>query len=148
MDKSDKEDIALLIRIFLGLILIGINNRIGNSNPPFSITATPILIPLICLGINYGLIKRSFRLFVIIGFAFLLINDLLIRFYAGGTHDSEGNGFISLSFLISYLIISIGFWIYYLTISKEKRGNNWITILISMVFVLVEYSVIQSRLGM
>jgi len=147
MDKYKEIDFEILIKISIGLILIVLNCVIANSQPLFSIFVTPMIIPFICLMMNYVLIKRSFQVFVTTGYAFLLINDLLIRLRAIEIGDTEGNSFIFLSFLITYLIISLGFWIYFFTKHLENKRKNMIILLISMVFVFIEYSMIQLKIG-
>ncbi len=37
-------------------------------------------------------------------FGLLLLNDISVRLYAGGTHDDEGKGWIALFFLFAFII--------------------------------------------
>ncbi|MBP6731773.1 MAG: hypothetical protein KA149_06930 [Chitinophagales bacterium] len=103
MDNASKNILA----IGLGLTLITFSNLIGHFAPPFSIFFTPVLLPLIIIGVNAQLYKTNFALTVAYNFALLLFNDVFIRFYAGGTYDEEGKGWIFLFFAMAFIIAFI-----------------------------------------
>ena len=93
-----------ILLVITGLTITLISNLIGHFAGPFSISATPIILPLVIGGINFSLYKSNYYLAVIYGFGLLLLNDILIRLYAGGTHDDEGKGWIMLFFIFAFSI--------------------------------------------
>jgi hypothetical protein len=106
-------------------LLVGLN-IIGHYFPPFSILFSPIIILLICFNIfktniNFY-IKSIFIVFSII------VNDISLRLYAGGTHDSEGIMVINLFFYINFIIALISFLIF--LIQKKEINFNKIFFLI------------------
>ena len=91
-----------LLFVILGLTIILISNLVGHIAAPFSIFITPIVLPLIIGAINNSLYKANYYLTVFYGFGLLLLNDILVRLYAGGTHDDAGKGWIALFFIIAF----------------------------------------------
>jgi hypothetical protein len=125
-------------RIIVGLGLILVSNIIGHFAPPFSISVSPILLPIIIAGINRPLYKSDFYLTVIYNFGLLLFNDLLIRSYAGGTHDQEGKGWIAMFFMITYILACIIMIIYSFIIvpaqiQRTKAKSLWVNISIVLI---------------
>ena len=90
--------------ILFGLTLVFLSNIIGHFAAPFSIMITPLLLSIIIGGLNFSLYKSTYYWTVLYGFGLLLLNDVLIRIYAGGTHDDEGKGWIMLFFIIAFLL--------------------------------------------
>jgi hypothetical protein len=115
-----------IITITIGLTLVTVSNIIGHFAAPFSISVTPILLTIIIAGINSQLYKSNFHLTVAYNFGILLLNDLLIRLFAGGTHDQEGKAWISLYFIISFVLAFITMTIYSLTTvnNQNKTANS------------------------
>ena len=93
-----------LLLVILGLTIIFLSNLIGHFAGPFSIFVTPIVLPLIIGTINFSLYKVNFYLTVLYGFGLLLLNDILVRLYAGGIHDDAGKGWITLFFILAFSI--------------------------------------------
>jgi hypothetical protein len=85
------------------LIAILVVNIIGFYFPPTSILASPLLVGLITFLLLYTGINVSYRIIAIT--IAIIVNDLCIKSFAGGTHDIEGAGFIN-AFLILSVIIS------------------------------------------
>lgn len=97
------KNILILITSLVALIL---SNYLGNISPPTSILFTPILIAGIAVLIFY---KSNFPFFIKVLFItfFIISNDLLVRTYAGGTADSEGNGWIILFMFLGIFLALI-----------------------------------------
>lgn len=93
--------------------LVGViaNSLIGHYFPPASIMITPIVLIIITVLISFTTIdfKPIWKSIWIL--IFVILNDLGIKFYAGGTLDLEGLGLITLMLLIglipSYTILVI-----------------------------------------
>jgi hypothetical protein len=120
MNESSRE----IQLVFLGVALIVISNILGNSNPPFSILATPWVLTIVIAIINFPLYKTSFSKTVIYNYGLLLFNDILVRCFAGGTDDAEGKAWISVMFIISFLICTIVMFVYGSRKSKNSKENT------------------------
>lgn len=100
---------------------------------------TPIVIGFITflfLSLNLKLIYRI----IFIALA-IIINDILIKLFAGGTHDSEGEGWITL-FLILGLIISTIIAIIKISIDRKHKLTHkiiFITLLPTLVGIYLSY---------
>ena len=109
----------------------------GHFFPPFSIFFTPALAPIIIAGINIKLYKINFPLTVLYGYGLLVINDVLIRKFAGGEHDNEGRAII---FLVSSIAfgLSVAFMLFYsfTLVNKLESKKRW-PILINLTATLV-----------
>ena len=132
MDKTDKNILA----VGLGLLLVMSSNIIGHFAAPFSIFATPVVVTIIIAGINSTLYQVNFFLTVLYGFALLLFNDLFIRFYAGGTHDQEGKGWIAMFFIISFVLAFFSMAVYAVKIDNIKQGGKTKAILMNLLFLI------------
>ena len=93
-----------LLFVVLGLMIIFISNIVGHFAAPFSILVTPIVLTLVIGAVNFSLYKMNYYLTVVYGFGLLLLNDILVRMYAGGTHDDVGKAWIMLFFIIAFCI--------------------------------------------
>ncbi len=132
MDIKDKNTLA----IGLGLTLVTVSNIIGHFAGPFSILATPILLTIIIAGINSHLYKSNFILTIVYNFGLLLLNDLLIRLYAGGTHDQVGKALISLFFIVAFVLALITMAIYcFISFDEKSRTKKILTNLFIIVIL-------------
>jgi hypothetical protein len=119
MNESTRE----IQLVFLGVALIVISNILGNSNPPFSILATPWVLTIVIAIINFPLYKTSFSKTVIYNYGLLLFNDILVRCFAGGADDAEGKAWISVMFILSFLICTIVMFVYASYKSTKSNEN-------------------------
>lgn len=114
--------------LIVSIIIVLISNYQGAVNPPASITFTPFLIPIITL-LNLSLLRMNFfcKFGIITGL--IILNDILIRIYAGGTHDSAGNGWIVGMLLIGVIISFVIILLYYFIKEDRKkiRKSYWIS---------------------
>lgn len=105
-------------KIFIGIILIISSNLFGHFVGIFSIFLTPIVVGTITylfLSLDYKLIYNIF----LIVFA-IITNDILIKLFAGGSHDSEGEGLISAFFLLG-LIVSTAISIIKISLDRKHK---------------------------
>lgn len=89
--------------VTLGMIIIV--NLLGHAFPPMSIFLSPVVIALsavLLLGTGYGTLARVGLLF-----SAVVINDLLMKNMAGGTHDTQGAGWINLMLIIGVILSAI-----------------------------------------
>lgn len=132
------------IFIPLSLFAVFFSNYLGHVSPPTSILLTPIVI----VGIAIAILKvDSIELMTksIIISSFIILNDLLIRTYAGGTHDSQGNGWIMLMFLIGSLFALIAFMIF-ASRNEDRISKPWMSFIVS-VLLLSSYTIYFGRYG-
>ncbi len=120
MNQKNKEELAIVS----GIALIIISNVIGHSSPPFSILATPWVLTIVIAIINFPLYKTSFSKTVIYNYGLLLVNDILVRCFAGGADDAEGKAWISVMFILSFLICTIVMFVYSSMKSKNSKENT------------------------
>lgn len=127
-----------LILVILGLTIISISNFIGQFLAPFSIFASPIVLPIILGIINASLYKANYYITVLYGFGLLLINDILIRLFAGGEHDDGGKAWIMLFFIIT---TTIGFMTMSIFAFNKHNSETWkkkaFSIFTKIVFTIV-----------
>lgn len=85
-------------RIAIVFAVIIIVNLIGNAFPPNSIMFSPAVIALSA----YLLFGTSYRIALRVGLfcLALVVNDLLLKNIAGGTHDLQGAGWINAMFIL------------------------------------------------
>ena len=131
---------VLILAVSLALCVF--NNYMGHYYPPFSISKTPLLIGLVTAGIMYLTDFKLFTKFCWISF-FILLNDLLIRIYAGGNHDSEGVGWITLFLLMGLGLAFIIVLIYRITRERTSLKNYLIKMLICLVYLLIFHMILM-----
>jgi hypothetical protein len=139
-----EDNISITIVLCLSTIAIILSNIIGNIVPPCSI----LLAPFIIVGLSWILNKKSkisyfYKVLIILFFS--LVNDFLIRIYAGGNHDSEGNGIIQASLVVGLAVSFILIIKYELT---QTKILSLITGLILSLMVLVLYLINFGQFGM
>jgi hypothetical protein len=91
--------------VAISLSLIIINNVLGHYFPPISILLTPVVIGVISVLISR--LDIQIVLIVLLVIISILLNDILIKFFAGGTADFEGAGFINLFLIFACIIATI-----------------------------------------
>jgi hypothetical protein len=126
-------------KVLLSIFTIVSTNILGHYFPPISIILSPVTIGLVTrllITINF---KLTYRILLIS--LTIMLNDISIKTYAGGTHDSEGAGFINL-FLIIGLIISVIIIIEKTILNKPYKFNSKITLIIffpTIMFFYLQY---------
>ena len=105
--------------IIIALFTVLISDFLGHVAAPFSILATPFIIGFIS-WIIFNKSRLHILIKTLIVISLIFVNDILIRFYAGGTHDSEGNAWILLMFYIALIIAGIVLLIFGITNKKIK----------------------------
>ena len=129
-----------ILALTISLILVLINGIIGHFFPPNGIDFTLILIPTITVIIcfaseNLKSILKSLSVSFLI-----IINDILIKLYSGGTHDLEGLEWIH---FFMYSGILIGLIILSINVMKNKKENLYIKILSIITFPFLIYIYLQ-----
>jgi len=132
--------------ISIGIILLLLSNYFGHVYPPFSINFTPILI-----GLFTGLILflSNFNLIGKFGFiiGMIISNDILIKLFAGGQHDWEGAGWVSIFLFLGLIISLLLIVIYGFTEQKKRKKEHFYYLLVSSI-ILWGYLFLFDSLGM
>lgn len=110
--------------IFIGLLIILGANLAGHFFPPFSLMTSFLYMNLIVGLVNLPFYKINYNYTVVYNFILLLINDLFIRLYAGGNHDSQGMGWCWLMFHIGFIISTLIMIIYWATNFRNMSAEN------------------------
>lgn len=125
-----------ILPFIIALMLLLINGLIGHYYPPNGIHFTIILIPLVT-GIICFFSKKMSSIFKSLSIALLVIlNDILLKLYAGGTHDLEGLEWIH---AFMYMGILIGFIILSINVMKNKEESIFLKISSILLFPLLVY---------
>lgn len=125
--------------IFSGLTLIGICNIIGHYLSPFSLFLSYLYMNFIIIYINKPLFNKNYNMTVIYSYALLLVNDILIRLYVGGTHNNAGKGWCLIMYLLSTLIATIVMLSSITKINNENRYKKISVLAISLTISLLIY---------
>lgn len=110
--------------IIISILIIFANILNGHYFAPNGITFTPFALGIMTLlmvqGADY--IKPISKSGIIIGL--IIIHDIGIKLYSGGTHDLEGlgwvNAFLLVGFIISYGILLIALYLLKEFSKREK----------------------------
>ena len=141
-----------LYPITIGFFIIVFYNVLGHYIPPFSLMTTYIYMNIIIGKINSPLFKVSFRFTIIYSFFLLLINDYIIRKFAGGSHDGTGMAWCTVMFgltiLISFVIMLIEMFKANKveTISKKEVTINFSVLIIGLLLTVIYYLNIQYKI--
>lgn len=133
------------IAVFSILILLTlISNYLGHINAPFSISATPILIPVIASLLFFMTDLKIIPKFLCFIFS-IILNDLLIKNFAGGIHDIEGQEWISSFLVIGLFLSSIPIALYFSM--KERNKKKFILSAIISIVVIYCFMNFSSSFG-
>ena len=129
----------IINKIIIGIGIIIICNILGHILPPFSLLLSSIYMGIVIAFVNKPLYLLNFKLTTVYNFILLLLNDLTIRIYAGGTHDSQGKAWCFLMYFIGLIIAIIIMLVYSSETEKEYKINNIITIIIGLITSILIY---------
>ena len=121
-----------LIKLLTIILLVSI--LISHFFPPTGVLAIPFTMSLMTGLIfftnnEFKIIIKSFLSYLYIG-----LNDIGIKLFAGGIHDSEGTGWLHLLLfigLIPCLIMLI------ISMFKDESSNVWIKLLSILLFTIL-----------
>jgi hypothetical protein len=124
--------------MIFSLLLIFINQVIGNILPPYGIFLTPLLLLITTI---LFLIPKNPNILVCTIYCYLAfaINDIGLKLFAGGTHDAVGGAWISvfgvIGSIISYVIL-----IFYMFNDKHKNYKRIsISIILFPILVIIHF---------
>lgn len=138
--------------ITIGLLIIIFCNILGHYLPPFSLMTAFIYMNIIVGIINSNLFKISFRFTVVYSFFLLLLNDYLIRRFAGGSHDSAGMAWCTVMFVLT-IIFSFAIMLFEIfnankieIKSKKELTIDFLVLVINLLVTIIYYLNIQYKI--
>lgn len=99
------------LAITIAILIVVLNALLGHFLAPFEILLTPFVLPITAALINFA--TNNIRCFPrsLLTFLCIALNDILIKLYGGGKHDSEGQGWITMMLFIgtvpAFIILSL-----------------------------------------
>ncbi len=132
-----------------GICIVSIANIMGHYFPPFSLFTTFIYMSVIVGAVNYNLYEINFKLTVLYNFSLLLLNDIFIRKFAGGTHDSVGMAVCWLMFQIGFVISTI--IMIALSLKKNIKNenvhfSNFNVVVIGAILIQIFYNFVNAEI--
>ena len=133
--------------LVLAILTVILNGFIGHFFAPNGIMLTPIVLlittSLICFGT-----KNVKPIFIsILTYLFVALNDISIKLYSGGSHDSEGLGWIHMLLFIG-LLPTFGILLAAIFNSKEVTLTNKIIAVFLFVGLIAVHLQLFRNLGL
>ncbi|RYE12556.1 MAG: hypothetical protein EOP45_22640 [Sphingobacteriaceae bacterium] len=123
-----------IIVIGLAALIVIFNALIGHFFAPNGI----LLIPLVLAGttslITFGTTKINVIWISVLCFLVVSLNDLLIKFYSGGLHDSEGQGWIHMLLFVGLIPTTI---VLLISIFRQKEATTFHKIIAVIIFPIL-----------
>ena len=135
------------LAILIATIIVLSNTYIGHYYPPNGIEFTPFILIITSSIIAFGIENLNIIWKSILVFTFAVLNDVLIKLYSGGTHDSEGLEWIHF-FLYLGLLPSFGILIYAAWRDKKESKRNKIIAICIFPMLLYIYLYFFYTLGL
>lgn len=118
-------------------VLVVISNILGNRFPPASIMLTPVLIAIATvIIISFTDFQPRIKLLSLL--LILIMNDLLIDIFAGGAHDNEGIGWVTVFYLIG-LFISFFASAFCFSLIARTKIKQYVGYLLLYIFLALVY---------
>jgi len=136
-------------KIALGLATLAVilNGIIGHFLAPSRIMLTPIVLIITTTLICFGTKKIKPILISALTYLFVALNDISIKLYSGGSHDSEGLGWIHLLLFVG-LLPTFGILLVTIFKNKEETLTNKIIAVVLFVGLIVGHLKLFSDLGL
>jgi hypothetical protein len=134
-----------LITTTIAISIVLINGLIGHFFAPSGIFLTPVVLTLT----TWLIVAKTERLSVLwkslLVFGCVALNDILLKLFAGGTHDNEGYAWMLLLMLIGLLL---GYVIMLVNIlrTQEVTAHKIIALVVFPLLVFVHLE-LSSNLG-
>ncbi|QHL87473.1 hypothetical protein GU926_08490 [Nibribacter ruber] len=93
------------LRVALSATIIIASNYLGYKAGPASIFLTPVIIPIVSYLLLRADMKLPYKILLIP--SAIIINDILLKNFAGGTYDLEGAAWINLLSMLGLVLATI-----------------------------------------
>lgn len=133
--------------IGLTTLILLLSIIVGHFLPPAGILLSPVIISLMTGIIVFADNGSGVLIKSTISYLYIGMNDVGIKLFAGGIHDSEGEGFIHLFLFIGLIPCFI---ILLMAVINDRNSNKWTKALSVVVFILLlcAHLLIFQTLGM
>jgi hypothetical protein len=133
--------------IFLVSFVVTLNGILGHYFAPNGILFTPIVVIMISLLV--GVLSKNINSLCksILTYAFIGLNDVIIKLFSGGVHDHEGFGFIHF-FLFVGLIPSFGILIFGIWNKTTENKSTKIIAILTFPLLIGLHLFLFQRLGL
>lgn len=135
-----------IIALGLATLTIFINGLIGHFFAPNGILLTPVVLIITTSLVVFGTKNIKIIIVTILTYLFVALNDISIKLYSGGTHDSEGMGWIYLLLFIG-LVPTLGLLITGIIRQKEEKLVNKLLAFGLFLALITVHLLIFSNLG-
>ncbi len=117
--------------------IVFMNGALGRHSAPHAIFMTPVVICVTTLLIVLGTKNISSIYLSILTYAFIALNDVLIKLYAGGKHDHQGTGWIHLMMFIGLVPSFGGLVSKIVSLKNESKQIRWFAVILFVVLIII-----------
>lgn len=147
IDHSKMKQLRNTIALGLAALTVISNGLIGHFFAPNGIMLTPFVLTITTLLVCFGTKNIRIIFISVLTYLFVALNDISIKLYSGGSHDSEGlgliNGFLFLGLVPTFLILLASV----LISRKENIKNKLIAVLLFFALIAAHLKVF-GKLGL
>ncbi len=130
---------ANVISVLIAFVIVILNGIIGHFLAPSGILLTPLILTIttLIIVVNSKLVKPIYNSIMVYGC--VALNDFLLKLFAGGHHDSEGQGWINMLLLIGLIPTFFILYVYiiinkYMTTASKIVGISFFLLLVALHF--------------
>jgi hypothetical protein len=131
----------------LATLTVFLNGLIGHFFAPNGIMLTPIVLTITTSLVCFGTKNIKIILLSALTYLFVALNDISIKLYSGGSHDSEGLGWIHMLLFVG-LLPTFGILLTTIFRNKQETLTNKIIALIMFVGLIAGHLQLFSNLGL
>lgn len=133
--------------IELAILTVISNGLIGHYLAPNGILLTPIVMTITTSLVCYKTNNIKIVFISALTYLFVAFNDISIKLYSGGSHDSEGLGWIQMMFFIG-LLPTFGMLLSTIFRHKEETAGAKIIAVIIFIILIVGHLKLFNSLGL
>lgn len=131
----------------LATLTVIVNGFIGHFFAPNGIMLTPIVLTITTSLVCFGTKNIKTILISLLTYLFVALNDISIKLYSGGSHDSEGLGWVHLLLFVG-LLPTFGILLTKIFRSKEETLTNKIIAVFIFVGLIAGHLQLFGNLGL
>jgi hypothetical protein len=131
----------------LATLTVFLNGLIGHFFAPNGIMLTPIVLTITTSLVCFGTKNIKIILLSALTYLFVALNDISIKLYSGGSHDSEGLDWIHMLLFVG-LLPTFGILLATIFRNKQETLTNKIIALIMFVGLIAGHLQLFSNLGL
>jgi hypothetical protein len=133
--------------IGLATLTVIVNGFIGHFFAPNGIMLTPIVLTITTSLVCFGTKNIKIIFISALTYLFIALNDISIKLYSGGSHDSEGLGWIHMLLFIG-LLPTFGILLATIFRNKEETLTNKTIAVVLFVGLIAGHLQLFSNLGL